>query len=228
MRQVLARLHVSAERVWPPKPSLHLAQHMYKEHDYDKHAHLSDPKHQKYFSLLAAWEHVLQHVAHHPDLAPHDFAICVEDDISLHDDLSLAAAQAAILHGFELARSDGWLYLGVCWPRCWDESAQVFQGLNYSRCSGECTHALAFTKHKAATMLMDLRVGMKDYMSAQGQDTYRVGEAIDQMMATYSYVRNGTWVAGLNLNSSHGHQGLFYQDRDRFHPTIEERETVPQ
>ena len=78
---------------------------------YDKHVNLSASKHQKYFLLLVGWKLAMQHVAHHPDWQPYDFASIVEDVFRLRDDLSVTAARAAVLHAFVLERSDGWMYL---------------------------------------------------------------------------------------------------------------------
>ena len=171
-RSVLATLHISAERVWPPKPSLHLARTLYSYHDYDRHANMTDDHHQRYMSLLAAWRHVLSHIAHHPDLGPDEWALAFEDDISLHDNLTLAAARAAILHGFSLARTDGWLYLGVCQTgghgQCWNGTTVIHNGVEYAKCTGVCSHALAFTKRKAGTMLADMHASMKSFMAIWG------------------------------------------------------------
>ena len=172
-RSVLAMLHIPAERVWPPKPSLHHAKELYATYGFDRQANMTDKYHQKVMSLLAAWRQVLGHIAHHPDLAPDEWALALEDDISLHDDLTLAAARAAILRGFSLARADGWLYLGVCLAKgdgqvCWEDTTVVVDSLQYAKCIGLCSHALAFTKRKAGTMLADLRAGMKRFTDAYG------------------------------------------------------------
>ena len=171
-RGALAMLHVSLERVWPPKPSLHLAKAMYAVHDYDRHANLSDERVQRYMSLLAAWRHALGHIAHHPDLLPDEWALAFEDDISLHDNLTLSAARAAVLRGFSLARTEGWLYLGMCLReghgRCWQETAVEHGGVEYAKCNGVCSHALAFTKRRAATMLADMHASMKGFTETWG------------------------------------------------------------
>ena len=172
-RSVLATLHITAERVWPPKPSLHLARTMFAFHDHDKQASMADEHHQRYMSLLAAWRQALGHIAHRPDLAPDEWALVFEDDISLHDDLTLSAARAAILRGFSLARADGWLYLGVCLADgdgqgCLESTAEVHDGVKYAKCIGLCSHALAFTQRKAGTMLADMHAGMKRFMDLYG------------------------------------------------------------
>ena len=227
VRHVLSALHISAERVWPPKPSLHLATKMYAIHDYDMDLDVADPVHQRYFSLLVAWKQALHHLAHHPGLEPHDWGIIVEDDISLHGDVSLAAAQAAILHGFDLARSEGWLYLGMCTATCSTETEQVYQGLTFAKSTGFCSHALAFTKHRAATIFSDMHRSMReDYMPVHGSREF--GESIDQLLEQYSHGSNGTWIVGSNLSKEDNtdgqwpvvYTGLFYQDRSRFKSTI--------
>ena len=173
-RSVLAMLHISAERVWPPKPSLHHAKEMYAVYDYDRQADMTDKYHQRCMSLLAGWRQVLSHIAHHPDLAPDEWALAFEDDISLHDNLTLSSARAAILHGFSLARTQGWLYLGVCVNKnradqqCLEDTAVVVDGLEYTKCVGVCSHALAFTKRKAGTILADVRASMQRYVDVVG------------------------------------------------------------
>ena len=221
---VLSQLHIKAERVWPPRPSLRLAKEMYASHYYDKHANMSEDVHQKYFSLMLGWKHALQHVAQHHDLRPHDFALVVEDDISLHDDLSASTARRAILHGFEVARSDGWMYLGICQTRCANESKH--EGVAFAKCgSGVCSHAIAVTKHKAATLLKDVHTAMLDFVDKY--EEYPGGHSMDRLLSNYAeYGMNGTWTVGTNLvapvesRNGRGAIGLFYQDRARFRTTI--------
>ena len=210
----MSNLQITAERIVPPKPSLRLTEELYALHPYHKDANLSNPMQQKYFSLLGAWYHVLHHIQHHPALGQHDFAIVMEDDISLHWDLSTAAAQAAILHGFDLARADGWLNLGICPVTYFKDTEQVYQGLKYARIFGWCGHALAFTKHRAATLLQDMHTSMLDYLSKH--DTYEWGQSMDMMLGQYSRGHNGTWTIATNLVGHMGEVGVFYQDRERF------------
>jgi len=83
-------LHITAERVVTPKPSAHMAKAMIATYDYDTRMNLSDPVQQKYFLLLNAFEHArAAPLACNPDLGPDDFAVVVEDDVSLHNRLSL-------------------------------------------------------------------------------------------------------------------------------------------
>ena len=131
--QVLASLHMMAEHVVPPAPSEALARRVYRNHNYDKHVNLSDLVTQREFSLVAAWERLLAHVAHHVEIGPDDWAAVFEDDIALHDELSHAAARRALLHGMELARSDGLLYLGICQPWCHEDSVQEAGGVRCAR-----------------------------------------------------------------------------------------------
>ncbi len=49
VRHMLSSLHITAERVVPPKPSAHMAKEMFAKYDYDKRINLSDPVQQKYF-----------------------------------------------------------------------------------------------------------------------------------------------------------------------------------
>lgn len=157
-------------------------------------------------------------------MAPHDFAIIVEDDVTLHDDLSVSAARAAILHGFDLARSDGWLYLGICQTRCKNES--WFGEVSFAKCGGGvCSHAIAVTKHRAATLIQDLHTSMVEDHLSWAKD-YPGAHSMDRMLSNYADYRNGTWVVGTNLNAPAESEtelksiGLFYQDRARFHSTI--------
>ena len=171
-RGALAMLHITAERVMPVEPSLRQAKAMYAFHDYDKSANLTDIHLTRDMSLLAAWRHTLGHIAHHPDLAPDEWALAVEDDISLHDNLTLSAARAAILQGFKLARTEGWLYLGVCLAEghgaCFESTTVEHNGVEFAKCYGVCSHALAFTKRKAGTMLADMHASMKGFLDTWG------------------------------------------------------------
>ena len=195
---------------------------MYPAYDYDKYVDLTQLNHQKYFSLLLAWKRILHLIAHHPDLAPNDFAIVFEDDISLHDKMSPAAARAAILHGFDLARTDGWVYLGICWPTCFNESLHEYQGHVYTKCGGGCAHAVGITKQRAATLLLDAHSSMKDFVAQRG--SYDVAHAIDQLLSELAKSSRGIWSVATDLFSpvdgELGVVGVFFHDKHRFHSTI--------
>ena len=180
----------------------------------------------------------------------------------MHDELSLDAARASILHGFDLARKDGLLYLSVCSPHChadthrevkvspgcWSEiktsvckagtracrtsgvtlccrGCVMLQGLTYMRCYGLCSHAMAVTKHKAATLLLDMHGSMLEYLKTH--DSVPAGHSVDQMLYNYARMQNGTWTTATNLVSpverSPPSVGIFYQDKTRFHSTIDLR-----
>jgi len=224
VRHVLSSLHITAERVVPPKPSVHMAKEMFATYNYNKHMNLSDPVQQKYFSLLNAFEHALHRLAHHPDLGPDDFAVVVEDDVSLHNRLSLADARATILHGFDLARSDGWMYLGLCGAWCDESSAQVHGHFKFSRCCGMGSHALAFTKRRAATFLADLHASVKHRMATDPEFDGTYAHSVDRMLIAFGQDEgNFAWLPanGMTTPSDIGDWlGVFFQDRSRFHSTI--------
>ncbi|KAK9834864.1 hypothetical protein WJX81_004590 [Elliptochloris bilobata] len=125
---VLATLHLQGNRFVPLKPSVKLAREARKRHDYDENTDVEDSKHQRYFSLTVTWERLLQHIASDVDMEEDQWACIFEDDITLHDDVSHAVAREAILHGMDLARSDGLLYLGGCSPDCSFNDAAEWRG----------------------------------------------------------------------------------------------------
>ena len=97
--QVLASLHLQPERVHFVKPSAQLAREARARHDFDKAVDTEQVQAQRYFSALVTWERLLAHIAASAHMADNDFALAFEDDVALHDDLSHAAARAAILRG---------------------------------------------------------------------------------------------------------------------------------
>ncbi len=222
--QVLAAvLHLRAEHVTPPKPSAKLAREARKRHNYDKDADVDNVVTQRLFSLTVAWERLTRHIAHDTDMAGDDFAFVFEGDIALHDNVSHADARRAVLHGMDLARADGLLYLGGCFTRCAGGAAEAqwLGNTRFERCSNKCTHALAVTKRKAATLMADLHESMRVEAGPNGSTLY-LGYIIDQMLSTYSAHYNGTWTVGTNLFAPGNdlHIGMFYQDRKAFHSTI--------
>ena len=226
--QVLASLHLLAQRVHPPPASLKLAQDGYRAHSYDKDADLEDPVTQREFSLVAAWERLLQHIANDPDMETDDFACIFEDDIALHDELSHKAARRAVLHGMDLARADGLLNLGICRPDCQNASSRWWEGNLYQKCASLCTHALAVTKGKASTLMSEVHEAIHADFKAWGYQSYYHGHAIDQLLRLYAWHNNGTWAAATNLRSDQSpawgdELGVFYQDRWRTKSTINAR-----
>ncbi len=222
--QVLAAvLHLRAERITPPKPTSKLAWEARKRHNYDKDMDVENVVTQRSLSLTVAWERLTRHIAHDPDMAEDDFALVFEGDVALHDNVSHADARQAVLHGMDLAREDGLLYLGGCFPRCagGPDGEQWLSNTRFERCSNKCTHALAVTKRKAATLMADLRESMLADAGPDGSTLY-LGYLIDQMLSTYSAHHNGTWTVGTNFAAPGNgwHIGIFYQDRKAFQTTI--------
>lgn len=90
------------------------------------------------------------------------------------------------------------------------------------RCYGLCSHAMAVTKHKAATLLLDMHGGMLDYLETH--DSAHAGHSIDQMLYNYARMQNGTWTTATNLVSPVERNppsvGIFYQDKTRFPSTV--------
>ena len=170
------------------------------------------------------WERLLQHVAGSAHMEDSDFALLFEDDIALHDDLSHAAARSAILHGMALAHDEGLLFLGVC-ETVFEPGAPTewLGSVEFRKCTGLCTHALAVTKRAAATLVADVHASVQADMAEKGYDSLPFGYTIDQMLRVHMRRRNGTWLAGANLRSPQRplEFGAFYQDRWRTHSTIE-------
>ena len=124
-----------AKRAHPSKPSLRLAEEMYAVHNYDKDVNLSDIVTQREFSLVSTWDRLLRRVTSDPNMADDDFACIFEDDIALHDDVSHTVARRAILHGMDLAREDGLLYLGSCGPWCRNEPFEWLDKIEFKKCN---------------------------------------------------------------------------------------------
>lgn len=221
---MLASLHLQPERVHPIKPSAQLAREARARHDFDKGVDTEQAQAQRYFSALVTWERLLAHIARSAHMADDDFAFAFEDDIALHDDLSHAAARAAILRGLDLARHEGLLYMGACETVCEPDAPATWLGaVEFRKCTGLCTHALAVTKRAAATLVADAHASVLADMAEKGHDTLPLGYTIDQMLRLHLRRRNGTWLVGANLHSPQRplHFGAFYQDRWRTHSTLE-------
>lgn len=220
--QVLATVHPQAERMYPPKPTSKLVHDAHRRHNYDHEVDYEDVVTQRYYSLTVAWERLLHHIAHDVDMQDDDFAFIFEDDIALHDNLTHSDARRAVLRGMDLAREDGLLYLGGCWPSCsqWDRKPEWTNTVKFEKCSNMCTHALAVTKRKAATLMAQLRESMVLAIGEDGHWPY--GYVIDQMLHMYSKQNNGTWTVGSNMLAPGNdvHIGIFYQNRKAFHSTI--------
>ena len=222
--QVLASLHLQPERVHPIKPSAQLAREARARHDFDKAVDTEQAQAQRYFSALVTWERLLAHIAASAHMADDDFAFAFEDDIALHDDLSHAAARAAILRGLDLARHEGLLFMGACETEfAPDAPATGLGAVEFRKCAGLCTHALAMTKRMAVTLVADAHASVVADMAEKGYDSMPLGYTIDQMLHVHMRRSNGTWLVGANLHSPQRplHLGAFCQDRWRTHSTLE-------
>ena len=196
-------------------------------HDYDKAANLSDVVTQRELSLVATWDRLLRRFASDPNLADDDFACIFEDDIALHDDVSHTVARRAILHGMDLARKDGLLYLGSCGPLCRDDAYDWLENVEYKRCSNLCSHAVCVTRSKAGTLMSEMKSAWEaDFKKYNYTSTDKKGHCIDQMLRKYAEHNTNIWTVGSNLWSMqwvwYGDQlmGLFYQDRWHTKTTI--------
>ena len=232
-QQVLAGLHLEATRVQPVKPSQRHAQETHRKHNYDKTADLSDIKTQRYLSLTATWEHLLQKIAHDVDMEDTDFACIFEDDVALHDDLSTTNARKVILHGMDIARSDGVLYMGVCEPECLAETTQWLGNYTFAKCYALCAHAMAVTKAKAVTYMDEMHAAFQHEFKTKGYDSYPQGHVIDQMLLVHARTYNATWAIATNLvdpqTETYGygsHYGAFIQDKWRHSSSIDTAEAL--
>ena len=154
---MLASLHMMAERVQPSEASLRQAQAVYSVYGYVKRANMSEAITQHEFLLVSTWDSLLRRIALDSSMADGDFACMFDDDIALHDGISQSIARRAILHGMDLAREDGLLFLGSCGPMCEDEPSVWLHGVEYRKCQVPCSHALCVTKRKSGTLMSEIR-----------------------------------------------------------------------
>ena len=231
--QVLAGLHLEATRVQPVKASLRWAQETHRKHDYDKNADLLDGKTQRELSLTATWERLLQKIALDVDMGDTDFACIFEDDVALHDDLSTTDARKVILHGMDLARNDGVLYLGICEPTCLAETEQWLGSYKFTQCYGYCAHAVAVTKAKAATYMDEMHAAFQNDFKTKNYTTFAHGHVIDQMQRVHAYNTKAIWTIATNLvdpqTGTYGygpHYGAFIQDKWRHRSIIDPDEAL--
>lgn len=142
-----------------------------------------------------------------------------EDDADVHPKLKPSEMKYAIQKGMELAADDGIIFLGICLPlNCEDQVALGNLNITAARCVGICAHALAFTKWKARIILSYI-----DELLKPG-NPHR-GENFDAMIMEYSK-EHKIWALGLELHSPNPnfveHQGLFYQNREKFRSFMNE------
>jgi len=155
--------------------------------------------------------------------------VVVEDDVSLHNRLSVADARATILHGFDLACSDGWMYLGLCGAWCDKSSAQVHGAVAFSRCCGLGSHVLAFTKRRAATFVADMHASVKHRLANDPDFNATYAQSVDRMLIAFAQSDGSfAWLPASSLSTpwdAVGPEivdcpGVFFQDRPRFHSMI--------
>ena len=207
--QVLASLHMIADRVHLSDTSSQQAQE----------ANQSNAVTQCNTALVATWNGLLRDIALDPSLADGDFACIFDDDIALHYDVSLSVAWRALLHGMDLARKDGLLFLSSCGPTCWDEPSEWLGKVEYKKCDTPCAHAHCVTKRKSGTLMSEVMSEWKADNVEHNHASIGVEDCMNQMLRAYAEQSTSAWTVGTNLWPSqcvwYGDQlsGLFGQDR---------------
>lgn len=188
---------------------------------------LTTPRELKAFSNFYAFHQAILRHAHDRHSHAGSWRIFLEDDAALHPNVK--SPVCALLHGLELSRNDGIVYLGLCSPRCVDPKlfSDNLGGIEYSKCSGTCAHAFGMTKFKAQSILPILSSLRRDYHNHDEAIYFDIG------LFAYGKLINPIWTIGTNLRSSPpksnirkfaqyiaDHRGIFFQDRARFETTI--------
>ena len=143
-----------------------------------------------------------------------DWMFFFEDDINDHPGVHV---HRAIVQGMHISAVDGILYLGICSPRCELGSNHTIQGVEYSRCHGNCAHAFGVAKWKCSRIIPLFLILQKEYSTGTHMLYF------DQGLHKYGEKVNPIFVVGTNLASpvDARHFGLFYQDRGIFHSQID-------
>lgn len=90
------------------------------------------------------------------NLADDAWAFIFEDDVAFVDNISADQFSAALQQTMLMASDVGFIYLGICNPRCGPHSTTA-GGIKVQHCSGACAHAYAVTKRRALWLYDDLR-----------------------------------------------------------------------
>lgn len=201
---------MTAERVQPPEASLKHAREVYAVHNYDKEANLSDVSTQRELSLLSAWDGLLRRIARHPSLGGDGFACIFGNDIALHDEVPHSIAMQAIVHGMDLARKDGLLYLSSCGPLCVNDPVERLDRIEYRKCNNPCSHAICVTKKKSRMLMSEIQKAWRADFQMYNYQSIEKGHCMDQMLRVYAEHSNSIWTVGTNLWSA---QWLWYGDQ---------------
>jgi len=126
---------------------------------------------------------------------PQAWRLFLEEDVGLNPTLAPDVIYRAIVYGMELARTDGFLRLGVCGDtkltrgKSWDAMSKVERnGVAFERSKGRCVHATAATRWRSATVMQSLessKRGMPGYLKF-GFELY-----FDVRLHRYEVVHNG-------------------------------------
>ena len=216
--QVLASLHLAAERVRPSRVSTKQAREVRAVKDWGRGGNLSEAATQRDLSLVATWAGLLRRIASNPKLEGQGFACIFEDGVALHEDVTHSVARRAILHGMDLARTDGLLSLGSCGPPCWDTPSASLQHVEFRKCDAPCSHGVCVTKQKSGTLMSEMRGAWQDNIMKYNYQSTEGGHCLDQMLRVYAEHYSSVWTVGTNLWALqwvwYGDQlsGLFHQD----------------
>ena len=216
---MLASLHLLAERVRPSTASSNEAPEVDAVHSHDRDGNLSNVVAQRELLLVATWDGVLRRIASSNNIDGEGFACIFEDDITLHKDVSQSVARRVIVHGMNLARKDGLLYLGSCGSACWDEPFVWLQNVEYRKCDTPCSHAVCVTKQRSGTLMSELRGAWQDDIMNYNFHSTEEGHCIAQLLRVHAEHKSSIWTVGTNLWSMqwvwYGDQlnGLFHRDK---------------
>ena len=146
-----------------------------------------------------------------------------EDDVVVVGSVAKDRVLAGMLHGFELAKDTGMVYLGLC-PIDGATDVSNWGGFSFSRGGGRCAHAFALNRKLAATLWAFLETPQAHPPS--WYTAFRTREIMDGwpiFMDTRlnSYTMHHPAVIVSTHGSGHFPQGIFHQDRNLFPSAID-------
>lgn len=178
-------------------------------------------------SLTMTYEKLGVHISMDEELDPvHGYSLIFEDDAALNEGVSPDRVSRVVHAGAAAARQQGYFSMGMCLPYCSSLERVSYDGVQYSRCLGYCTHAWGLFRHSARDFWIQARDRTlaecsvrKDcsWMHLVGPDvrlfnSFKAGEIASYPVLIGSNLSNHEQ-GGMTKDTG---TGLFYQANSRF------------
>ena len=161
-------------------------------------------------SLVCSHYRAMQQFASDSEIQDNDWAIIMEDDAILVPSVNSSSAKsyflAAINKSNEINGQEGFIYLGLCMPKCRSHETTTYLGID---CYGYCTHAYALKKFTAKSIFF--KFYNKQIITTSSLQTDQVFYNYFKNVPVQQRIQSFLVGEGIVSPDNNGHFGIFFQ-----------------